>query len=333
MILRKFRDGLLQGTFMSAAGQQDQGGGGGGGGPANAAFLGSLPEGIRGHDAFKEVKDVGDLATRYHGELSRPFLERVPESLRNEVYFKDIDSVDKLATKAFNQAKMIGRDPNTLLVIPDGKDEKAMGEMWNRLGRPETAEKYEIPAKRADGKEYSDDDRAFQKGITPLLHEAGITQGQLAKLMPKWDQLMDAMTAGATAKEQESFKTAETKLRGEWGAAYEDNLGLADGAIAHLTKELKLDGLNAELNRNNLGNNPALFRIFAHLGKQLKEDGLIGKDTGGHGGGMTPDQAKIEIKKLESEEAWQKQDHPQHADAIKRRSELYSMAYPGGQGQ
>lgn len=328
-MLRKFKDGLLQGTYSHAGAAGDQGGGGGAG---NAAFLATLPEPVRGNEAFKDVKDLGDLAARYVGERSKPLLERIPESLRQEVYFKDIDSVEKLATKAFNQAKMIGRDPNQLIVIPDAKDEKATNEMWARLGRPESADKYEIPAKRADGKDYTPDDKAFQKAITPILHEAGVTQGQLAKLMPKWDAIVDSMNAASEQATQAKFKEAETKLRAEHGAAYEDNLGMAAAALTHLTTTLKLDGaqLNNELARNNLGNNPALFRIFAYLGKQLKEDGLIGKESGGHAGALTPDQAKIEIRKLESEPAWSDAKHPQHGDAIARRKELFGMAYPEG---
>ncbi len=228
---------------MSAAGQQDGGaGGGGGGGATNAAFLASLPEPLRAADSFKEVKDVADLATRYHGELSRPLLERLPERLRKEPAFKDIKSIEALADSYHNAQKMVGRDPNTLIALPqDPNDDKAMGEIWNKLGRPETPDKYQLPVKRADGREYSADDKAFQKEILPILHEAGLTQSQLAKALPKWDALMDAMSKGANDRQEATFKEAETKFRAELGASYEDQLGLADAAKNHLLKELKID--------------------------------------------------------------------------------------------
>ena len=327
----KFLDGHLMGTTSSAGVDPNAGGGGGGQQqPANSNFLSALPEPLRANPAFKDVKDVSDLATRY-ADANKPFAERLPEKIRGEAYFKDIKTFDDLATKAYNQAKMIGKDPNSLLVMPvDEKDADGWKAVWSKLGTPEAVDKYQLPALKADGKPYSPEDQAFQKSILPILHKANLTQGQLAAILPEWDGLMDTMTKSSGEAQAAEMKASEAALRGEWGAAYDQNHKQAETAIAHLSTQLKLpEGeLSKELTRDGLGNRPGLAKIFAYIGATLKEDGLIGKDTGGHGQMLSPAEAQQQIAALQANPAWSKGDHPEHKSVMEQIGRLYSQAYP-----
>ena len=338
----KFKNGLLLGTCMSQAGVVDTSGGSGGQqqqqqAPANNnAFLQSLPEPLRAHGAFKDVADMGALAQRY-ADTQKPFAEQLPEKIRGEAYFKDIKSFDDLATKAYNQAKMIGKDPNTLLEIPSNDDDKALTALYTKLGRPETADKYDIP-KLADGKDYSTDDKAFQTAVLPILHDAGITQRQLTKIMPAWNALQAKAAEAVGAQTQASFKTADEALTKEWGAAKAEKIATAQAAITFLASGEKGPKLGADLKAaletinpatgQAFGNMPAFARLFAYFGTQMKEDGLIGKGgAGGVGDALSPAEADQQINAKYADTkfmaSYTNKNAPDHADAVREMSRLF----------
>lgn len=337
----RFLNGILLGT-TSSAGNTDAGGGGGGtgGGTGGAgggnAFLATLPEAVRSFDGFKDVKDTGDLATRFHKELTRPLAERLPEKIRSEPYFKDIKSIDDLAEKAFNQAKMIGRDPNTLFSIPAKDDKEGLGKIYNALGRPETADKYAIP-KRADGKDYGPEDAAFQKAILPKLHEIGMTQAQVEQLVPVWNEINASATTAQTAKWDADAAKSNEALRGEWGSAYDQRMQDAAAALEHYFPKEIVDELNKASRDGStvLGDNQFLARGLAKIGAQLREDGLIGKGEGGGQGSLAPDEAKQQIRAKMADAEFLKpyrdKSHAGHADAVAEMERLFKQAYPGEQ--
>lgn len=307
-------------------------GGGGGGGNQAQGFAATLPESIRGHEAFKDVKDVGDLATRYHGAVTKPFALPDKYTSQNPA-LKDLKSLDAVVDRMLNAERMVGLDKNRLLVMPkDASDTDALNAVYAALGRPETADGYQI-GKRADGSAYSEQDTAFQKSLLPILHKAGVTQAQFDAMRPEWDGLMASMGAAHDKQLDEGRKAAETSLRQEWGAEFDDRIKLAEDALRHYGAELKLgDAITKELNASSLGNNPALAKLLVHLGTQLKEDGLLGKHEGGFGEGKTPEQAKKEIaekeKAFRENPAFKEKNASGRAEALAEIAELYQIAYP-----
>ena len=326
----KFLNGRLAGLMMSGSGTGDGGGGGG----DNAAFIASLPETLRAHPAFKDVTDVGALATRY-ADAQKPFAEQLPEDIRNEAYFKDIKDLGGLAKTAYNQAKMIGADKNAIMSLPKGPDDKdGYNAIYAALGRPESADKYVVP-KLDGGRDYTDGDKAFQKAVLPVLHEAGVTQAQLDKIAPALNSIGEAaLKAQVDARTANGAKAAEA-LRSEWGAAYDQNVGLAKQALAHYgSPELvaELESTGADGSKMPLGDSPQLTRLFAKLGGQLKEDGLVGKGGSGNAGELSPAEASQQINAKQGDtkfmEAYTRKDHPGHADAVSEMSRLYKFANP-----
>lgn len=322
-LLKGIRSGLLLSSSVGA----DLAAGGGGG--DNTAFLASLPEPLRGNEAFKDVKDAGDLATRYVD--ARTF--KVPEKYaKADPSLNDFKSMDSVFDNLLSARKLVGMDKGRVALLPkDDKDEKGWNDFYAAQGRPEAADKYAVPPKRADGRDYAPEDKAFQAAVLPILHEAGLTQRQLERILPKWDELQAGLGKAHDEKLLGEQKAAGDALRKEWGANFDGNIGLADSAIQHLSKELKLgDGLAKALNASSLGNNPELARVFAHLGKQLKEDGLLGK--GGENSGMNADTAKAEIQRMEGDgkilAVLRDKAHPDYVATKAKRDALYAAAYP-----
>lgn len=306
---------LLSGTFMPNPASADAGAGAGGSGGPGGGANGAAAAGAW---AFPTEK---------------AFAEYLPDTFKADPIFKDIKSFDGLLSTFVSGQKMVGADKATLLQMPkDWNDEKATGEFYAKQGRPETFEKYTLPA-RADKKAYGEADVALQKQILPVLHKAGVTQRQVDAIIPAWNGIADAIAKAQSDAETTAVETVSKALKTELGNAFDDTIANADAALTHFSTSLKLgDTLSKELDKTKLGNNPALIKLFAHLGAQLKEDGVIGKGGGSGGGGTSPAEAQQQIAAKKRDQAFMKayqtKEDPGHAAAVEAMKQLYEAAYP-----
>ena len=223
------------------------------------------------------------------------FLSQVPEEIRREPYFKDLKDVPALALKAYYQAKLIGRDPSTMLVLPgaDAKPEE-WGNVYDRLGRPAAPDKYALadPAALPPGLSANPEAKA---AFAAKAHELGLSHKQAAALNDYLNTTRIAGFQAAIAGEAEGLKTAETTLKGELGAAFERQAEDGNLAVDHYAAKLGLGPALSEA----LANMPAvsrmpLFKMLAAIGATLREDGTLpgrSGDGGGFGAGLTPAQA------------------------------------------
>jgi hypothetical protein len=226
------------------------------------------------------------------------FLSQLPEPIRGEAYFKDIKSVPDLATKAFHQAKLIGRDPQTMVVIPGAEDAAAWSSVYDRLGRPANPGQYALkaPEKLPEGLTL---DTELQQKFTAKVHELGLSQRQAAGLYDWWNTeraTAHGASAGNEAKRRDDAARALQTDPRFGGAAYEQNVQLAQTTLAHYGDKLGITkDLVAELDRTGLGDHPNLVKMFAAIGKELAEDGIIGAHAGGQAGALSPDEARQQI--------------------------------------
>lgn len=221
-----------------------------------------------------------------------------------------------------SQQALVGKDK---IPLPG---EKATEEDWNivfdRLGRPKTAEEYKFADIQAP--EGFPDIAEKVKVFKTIAHKLGILPKQAEGLF-SWfvGANIQEYTDYMTGREQE-IKVAETTLRKEWGKAYEQNIALAKKVLsAYGDKEI------AALLDEGLGNDPRILRIFAKIGSKMGEDGIIGK-----GGTFmkTPEEAKAEIAKIMGEaqsdpkHPYVNKGHPEHAIMVQKMADLSALAYP-----
>ena len=76
------------------------------------------------------------------GGSGNDFLSTIPEELRDHPSLSPIKDVENLARSYVNAQKLIGADKIPMPVNPTDED---LDRIYGRLGRPETAEGYEIP--------------------------------------------------------------------------------------------------------------------------------------------------------------------------------------------
>lgn len=256
------------------------------------------------------------------------FAETLPADIRADPVFKDIKDLPGLAKSYHSAAKMVGMDKARILALPNDDKPESWAPVFNQLGRPEKADGYQLP-KRADNKDYSAEEVAFQKAVLPLLHEAGLSQRQVNAIIPKWNALMDETRARSDTATRTEMEAASAKLKTELGASYTEKLGLAQQALTHVSQELDIgDQLSKELDATKLGNNPGMFKLLAHIGAQLKEDGVLGKAGAGENN-LSPTEAEQQIRAKFDDPKFMKsytnKRDPGHKDAVADMQRLFEM--------
>lgn len=138
---------------------------------------------------------------------------------------KGWENADALISSYRELEKHIGADKNDFIKMPKvGEGETPdYSEVYSRLGRPESAEGYEL----------SDSD--FAKAARETLFKAGITKSQ-AKELESW---FNEYSKGVQTKAEEAraaeldakTQAAVEALKKEWGANFEKNQALAKDAV------------------------------------------------------------------------------------------------------
>ena len=223
--------------------------------------------------------------------------------------------------------KLHGVPVERLVKLPSPKeagDPKAWDAIYNKLGRPETADKYVLPIPKGD-------DGTFANTLKPWLHEAGVTQAGATKLAEKWNAFQAAQ-ANAVKAQQDQRDTAQVQeLKLAWGSEYDTRAALVDKAAETFgMTQAQVTALKTTLGPK--GAMEFLYNIGAKIGV---EDAVVP----GMGGStpsfnqMTPDMAKAEISRLKHDRDFARvmtgSDPKAKMDARRELERLHQIAYPG----
>lgn len=208
---------------------------------------------------------AGGEGQPWYGTLANPEIKGLIDN-------KGWKSVEDIATSYRHAETLIGTPAELRVNLP--KDMKAAGAMdpiYNRLGRPETADKYSFKneeAKGSDGKPLDAElDAAMRKALYPL----GLTQDQAAGTYDFVKGLMKEAVA-SEAKEAELSKQAGIDaLKKEWGSGYDANAKVATEAIEKL-------GLSADtVNKlRDLVGHAEVAKMFHMIGTKVVEPSFKG---------------------------------------------------------
>lgn len=205
--------------------------------------------------------------------------------------------------------------------IPVPKDGVWDADSRKKLGIPEKPEDYGNIIKKPELPEGMKWDENFEKAALPVAHSLGLTPRQLEGLMGLYagyqaEQFKASLAGQATAAEE----TAAV-LREEFGAQYDARLSQAKRVVQQLGGPEVIQALN----ETGAGNRPELVKLFAKIGAMMAEDQLRSGASGQFG--MGTEEAKAEIRKLQSHPAYMDKYHPEHADIITKLGELHKIAY------
>lgn len=232
--------------------------------------------------------------------------------------YKDVNS---LAQSAFNLEKLIGVPKDRIVKLPSDDNKEAWDKVYTQMGRPETADKYNIPVPEGDSGD-------FAKVAKGWFHEAGLSESQATKLAELNNAYLTEQMGLQTAASTKEQETQLNLLKAEWGGEFQSKAALVDraGEAFGMTPE-QLASLKATMG-------PAAAMKFMHnIGSKLgvAANGLVTGESNGFSG-TSPEQAKADINTLRNDRAFIAQfnskDDKTRFDARAKMDRLHKIAYP-----
>jgi len=198
-----------------------------------------------------------------------------------------------------NLEKYHGVPADQILKLPKSDDTAAWDAVYNRLGRPETPDKYgKDGLKLPEGLAVDD---AKLNSFDALLHKNGLTKAQRDNVLNSYFEDM-ANTVGESDKTIEMERTSqEQALKKEWGSKFDERVELARRAFkAFLPEGVDKETMAATFEKNmGVG---ITAKMFANIADRMAED-KFHEDNGGSDRkfGYTKEQATHDKNALMSE--------------------------------
>jgi len=234
--------------------------------------------------------------------------QMMPEDVRNVVLSKKWSNVADIV-KSYRELESFIGGHKSRLNIPDKLDDSALNEIYSKLGRPDTPDKYQLQAKVPEGMQI---DNQLVERFKKFAHAKNLTTTQFNDLV---QFQLDVAAEAAKADEQARLKQIEEAaiaLKQEWKDAYASNFSTAKHAAEKL-------GIMDELEKLGLADNPAVIRMLYKLGTKLSED-TLGVRT--NAPAMSREE---ELKKLLASPEFNDKMHPGNQAAFRRFLELHGL--------
>jgi hypothetical protein len=253
------------------------------------------------------------------------WFDSLPDELKTNPGVKRYDSLEKLVSAKLALDSHMGVPEDQLIRLPANADAAALAKVYDRLGRPDSADKYELPA--AEG--LADLPPEVKKKAQDVFHQIGLNSDQAKALWNLQNEIgLDALRAseGQTAIDA---GMAEKTLKTAWGAAYDERLALAQSYIAaNADPELV-----TFLEQTNLASHPQLVRMVGDLVSKIAAPSKLPGAGAGRiapQGMPTPAEAQAEINALMADDQYQGMlndaNHAGHKGAVERWVKLNALA-------
>jgi hypothetical protein len=229
--------------------------------------------------------------------------------------------VAELAKALVGAQRLIGTD-KIALPKPDAPQAERDA-FFNKLGRPEKADGYEIPKNLPEGVKF---DPALLKTAFEFAHKHGITKAQAAEYLRFEADRTVAMQKQSEAAYEQRMAATKDELKSEFGNAFDQRMSAAKEAVVQLLGEERAKAML----ESPLANDGHFIRFAAEVAKRLNVDPIEGS------GGKTkftptPDEAKSEIAAIrankEDMDAYMNKTSPRHKEIRARMDLLYASAF------
>lgn len=222
--------------------------------------------------------------------------DSAPDEVKGYIQNKGWDDPIKAVTSYQELEKFRGASEDQLLKLPKEDNPEEWAKIYNRLGRPESPDKYEVALP---------EDASIDKGrldiYAKIAHESGITQKQFEALAKAdaeyWLQTMQAEQKRIQQEQEAEYEA----LKKEWGSNHAEREELSRrGLRAVLPKDADKDELLNKI-ENAIGT-AATLKLFANVGERLtREDSIHDTEGDRPTFGYTREQAAADKSSLMSE--------------------------------
>lgn len=244
----------------------------------------------------------------------------IPDAFKTEKVFDGVKSVDDVYKMALEGQKMIGKG----IFLPDEKDDdktkaEKMGKVFTKLGRPEKADQYKYEGKTLlpDGMEWN---KELLAKFGETAHKHGLSQAQYNAVIEEYIGLQHAQHKDPTAASRE----AKEALVKEWGEnGFEVRMNEAYLAA-------KVLGITDALEETGAGNNVAVLKALAKIGREYREEGVIDDSVVNNlkGGADYQDQAMKII--ADKNDPYNNPKHASHRERVDHVNKLFQLAVTVG---
>jgi hypothetical protein len=205
------------------------------------------------------------------------------------------DGTKNLLASYKNLEKLRGVPEDRLLKLPENlEDAEGMGKIYERLGRPEKPEGYEFKA--PEGVEL---DASRMAWAASLAHSIGLNKAQHKALVENTLKFEGDIFKAQTEKAEQDRLQSFTKLKDEWGSAYEERKTLAERGLMRFMTDGGKEG-EAVAKLQQVMGHAEVMKLFANIGGKIAEDQVPAGD-GVRPFGYSPEQAKADKASLINE--------------------------------
>jgi hypothetical protein len=267
-------------------------------------------------DTPQQTEQAVSSTTTEQPTVAKSWKETISEEFRNDPNISKFTEIDALAKSYINATRMIGQDK--VAVPNENSTEDQWNEVYGKLGRPESPDKYKLEVKS----DVVPLDEGAVKSFAENAHKLGLNNKQAQGILEYYKNSMEGSAQQARVNTETAQANAEAELRKEWGRSYEDNIKKA-GAVAKAN--MSGDILNLELkDGTRIGDHPDVIKGFANIANLLSEDKLIGTESENVDRGTD---YEAEISKIVNDRDgpyWNK-GHPDHDKVVQQVFTLRTM--------
>lgn len=222
-------------------------------------------------------------------------------------------SPDDIVKSYVNLEKLVGGEK--IPVPKDDADEAAWTTVFNRLGRPESPDKYQVELKLAEGLSVPDE---ALNGFKQAAFKAGLSNKQIQSIMGYWADIENAAYMQRLEAEKTQSAESETTLRRKLGANYEAAKKNVEAFVNLHYPEGKRKAVVDRLMRD-----PEEFEALYNASKNFSEDSLGASKPIG----FSPAEAEKEYNKILHDFKGPYYDslNPEHEATKKRMVDLLGM--------
>ena len=248
--------------------------------------------------------------------VAKTWKEAISEEFRNDPNIEKFTEIDALAKSYINATQMIGKDK---VAVPNkNSTDDQWNEVYDKLGRPESADKYSLNAK---SEVVPIDDNAI-KQFAENAHQLGLNNKQAQGILEFYKNNMEGMAQQAKVDTETAQAQSTQQLRQEWGREFDTNIKKA-GALAKanmnpeiLDMQLK-DGMR-------LGDHPEIIKGFAKIAGMMSEDKIVSTESENVSSNTDVETEISEIMNNKDGPYWNR-SHPDHDKMVQQVYTLREM--------
>ncbi len=278
------------------------GGGGGGGGPGAGGAPGAGGSG-------------GTPATPWYGQLPADAPKEFTEWLGAKG-FKDPHSA---LTSAWNTEKLVGAPADQIIRLPKADDKAGWDGVWNRLGRPEKPEGYELDASGGD------DGGAFAKTVSTWFHANGIPKAAAQAITKQWNEHIAQQIEAMRKADETKATQALDALKGEWGADFDKRSELGRRGLKAYGEKAGLDANDLTALEQSIGT-AKMLKLFHTLGETTGEHPFNGGNNPGGGPALSPAQARQQLDEMKAKRIKNEISEKDYLEAMDRLAPIAAKA-------